>query len=65
MLRAAIFLYILCPENASFAITFKHSFIVSHNQRISLFLAKVLETSLLQYLISMCFKVNFVYDEMR
>ena len=31
------FFYILCLGNAAFAITFKHVFIVSHYQMVSLF----------------------------
>lgn len=60
----SFFLYPM-SRKCLFAITFKHSFIVSHNQKISLFLANVLETSLLQYLTSVCFEVNFVCDETR
>ena len=37
MLRTVIFFYILCLGNAAFAITFKHVFIVSHYQMVSLF----------------------------
>lgn len=63
MLRAAVF-HMVCSGNAAFAIIFKYLFIVSHYQRVSLFLAKISEALQLQYLILMLYvKIKFVCDE--